>query len=67
MGERFWPDRLVVDPELGMFLAELKRPIGGVLSAGQAARIEEIRRAGGRVELLWTREMIDGLFRRHHG
>jgi hypothetical protein len=58
MGERFWPDRLVVDPELGMFLVELKRPVGGRLSAGQVERITEIRAAGGRVELLWTKEMI---------
>lgn len=62
LGERFWPDRLVVDPVLGMFLVELKRPKGGVVSEGQKSRIAEIRKAGGDVFLLYTEEAIDAFF-----
>lgn len=62
-GQNHWPDRLVVDPIFGTFFAELKRPKGGRLSEGQKERHAQIREAGGRVKLLWTKDMVDDLFR----
>lgn len=61
-GDNHWPDRLVADPELGLFLVELKRPKGGRLSEGQKVLIGALRDMGIRVEVLWTKEQVDELF-----
>jgi hypothetical protein len=61
-GDNHWPDRLVADPVLGLFLVELKRPKGGRLSEGQKVRIGELRSMGIRVEVLWTKDQVELLF-----
>lgn len=60
-GDNHWPDRLVADPVLGLFLVELKTR-GGRLSEGQKVKIAELREIGIRVEVLWNREQVDALF-----
>lgn len=60
-GDNHWPDRLVADPVLGLFLVELKTR-GGRLSEGQKVLIGELRSMGVRVEVLWTKGQIDELF-----
>lgn len=44
-GNRSWPDRMILLPNVSAFFIEFKRP-GGVLSLGQEQEIKELRELG---------------------
>lgn len=53
---RGWPDRIVLLPGGVIVWVELKRPVGGKVSASQRVAHEMLRRLGQRVEIVLTKE-----------
>lgn len=57
------PDRLVTLPGERVCWIETKKPSGGRVSVIQKYRHTELREAGQRVEIVWTKEQADDLVR----
>lgn len=43
---QFWPDLTTITDGARMFCIEVKKPVGGVLSRGQALRLRQLHEAG---------------------
>lgn len=68
MGLRAWPDRMVLWPagaisKVGITdYIELKRPKGGRFEPGQEKLHDKLRGMGFRVEVLYTKRMVDSYY-----
>jgi hypothetical protein len=59
VGERGWPDRIVLLPGGLQLWVETKRPRGGRVSAAQRVAHEGLRRLGQRVEIVLSKVEVD--------
>ena len=58
---RGWPDRIVLLPHGITVWVETKRPTSGRVAPAQRLVHEELRRLGQRVEIVWSKDDVDGL------
>lgn len=63
MGRRGWPDRLVLLPDGLMAFVELKRPKVGVVSANQQNIHRKIRKLGGRIYVVASKQQVNDLMK----
>jgi hypothetical protein len=61
-GRRGAPDRVACMPGHPTYFIELKRPKKGILADHQVRYHNDLRAAGQRVWVLWTKEAVDGFF-----
>lgn len=61
-GRRGAPDRIVCIPGHPAYFVEVKRPRGGRLGGHQIRYHDDLRKAGQKVFVLWTKEDVDGFF-----